>query len=165
MRPRTWGIPPFYWDDTNGHTVGYSHDHPDSGPDVDDLSLGYQLYLQHLYHSPTADQNFFKTNFAITTITPYGSYIVSVRNWDAYADVIKDNYGNDLPAMDAAWQRYAQEYLTNNPNGNDGDAAAYALMQIFGSTIYIFYKAPNQSDYQPIKANSSYGITITPCTD
>ena len=149
----TWP-PTFTWDATNGYTVGFKHGHGsgDAPSPVDIAAIVYPIGNNHdLINAGPAAMQFYKANTSVTAETTAGNYTVTISDWTGIQTTIGNSFATpaQILAFNTNYSNLAKAYGNANPGTSLGDATAYALTQLFGNAITIYFKAAGSTNYTP----------------
>ncbi|HTD98564.1 MAG TPA: hypothetical protein VK668_04735 [Mucilaginibacter sp.] len=142
------------WNSTNGYTIGMAHSHPGgSAPSPADVFIMIDNLItnQQLRTSGATAINFYKKNVSLTVITSISTYIVTIKNWDAF-QASYSTYSDNNAAFEA---NYINTAATNQ-------STEYALLSIFGSAINLYKASPGSTNFIPLTINNNQVIAL-PC--
>jgi hypothetical protein len=156
----TW-TPTFTWNATNGYTIGYKHGHGggDAPSPVDIATLVYPVGNNHdLINAGPAAMQFYQANAPVTAETTAGNYTVTINDWTGIQNTITSSFSTQaqILAFNASYATIANKYLST-PGATLGDATAYALTQLFGSSITIYFRAAGSITYTPFTVVTDAG--------
>jgi hypothetical protein len=142
--------PSFYWDNTNGYTIGVTHDHPDgSAPSPADIF--YMLINSQSSTLTAAGPQavaFYKANASVTVVTNTNNYVVTVNDWGALQTLYNTYIANKTA--------FNNNVISTSKADNSYEAA---ILSIFGSAINL-YTDGGTTSYYPLTLDTT-GITPT----
>lgn len=151
----------FTWNDTDGYTIGFSHKHtvgtaPSPGDVMSPFTFAYNPALIR-----SGQQQFYKDNLTVTTLTDGNVYQITIADWDA----IKDIYDkNSIDELNAEYQKFAEKfYYGNNETTSAMQNSEYALMKMFGSAINLYKKELGATNFTPYKIDINDNVIKNPC--
>lgn len=153
--------PNFTWNSSSGYTIGATHGHPqNSAPSpADAMWWANKIYNQELIAS--GDVEFLKANAFLTTVTDYGIFVITIRDWNAYG-IHNSNYNEQ--AARATYQAFAQSYRTLNTSATPQEMASYALLKMYGDAISLSKAPTGTTKFSAVVLNSSNVVVTTPCS-
>ena len=147
----------FTWNDVDGYTIGFMHDHPGgTAPSPDDV-LEMRTHLTgpvfnnvpNVYYA----RQFYEANVSVTVITTAKTYVVTINDWAAIQPLF-DQYESDPTTFDNNYQALATQF----------GSSEMALLKIFGNTINVYTAAPGSTDFKPLTLNAAgTGVMTLPC--
>jgi hypothetical protein len=151
----------FTWNDTDGYTIGFNHKHtigtaPSPGDVMSPFTFAYNPVLIR-----SGQQQFYKDNLTVTTLTDGNVYQITIADWDA----IKDIYDkNSIDELNKEYQRLGEMYADANNGGTSAmQNSEYALMKLFGSAINIYKREEGAVYFVPYTINKYDNIAKNPC--
>jgi hypothetical protein len=159
------------WNSTNGYTIGFKHGHPGGdGPSPQDIAtIVYQISLNNeLKAAGSAAIQFYEANANVKAETSAGSYVVTVSDWTSIQNILINQFGTaaDQATFNDSYAKIANNYLAT-PAATLGDATAYALTQLFGNTITIYFAPAGSTTYTPLTivtdAGGNQTISLLQC--
>jgi len=132
----------FTWGPNSGYTIGFIHSHPlGSAPSLEDIfTMAYSSAALRTNVS-IADAQFYEARSSVTVVTTAGTYVATVKDWDAFRSAYTDFQTNST-AMNA-------EYLsTAAANGN---STAFSLLEMLGDSIYLYKAEAGTNNFKPMK--------------
>ena len=151
----------FTWNDTDGYTIGFNHKHtigtaPSPGDVMSPFTFAYNPVLIR-----SGQQQFYKDNLTVTTLTDGNVYQITIADWDA----IKDIYDkNSIDELNKEYQRLGEMYADANNGGTSAmQNSEYALMKLFGSAINLYKREEGAVNFVPYTINKYDNIAKNPC--
>jgi hypothetical protein len=109
----------------------------------------------------SGQQQFYKDNLTVTTLTDGNVYQITIADWDA----IKDIYDkNSIDELNKEYQRLGEMYADANNGGTSAmQNSEYALMKLFGSAINLYKREEGAVNFVPYTINKYDNIAKNPC--
>lgn len=138
---------PFTWNATQGYSLGFIHVHPNnSGPSPADIfGLLDNVAKPSIVATGEAGIKFYKENSLEIVVTPNnGKFIVTINDWQGL-DTMNGTYTSDPAAFNQS--------ITDT--ANTVGSYAVALLLKFGNKINLYYSPQGDTQYYPVKVNST----------
>jgi len=147
--------PPFYWDNVNGYTIGFTHDHPNgTAPSPEDI-FSMLLNSQSTTLTSAGQQAvaFYKANVSVTVVTSDNNYVVTINNWST-VQTLYNQYLADPTAFD-------NKVIQNSTGPNN--SYEIAILTAFQGSINLYSNYGTPQSYYPITLSSPNKVSEVPC--
>lgn len=151
----------FTWNETDGYAIGFSHKHTvGTGPSPGDV-MGPFFFAYEPELTKSGQQQFFKDNLTVTTLSDGNIYVLTIADWGALENI---NKSNSLDGLNEQYQKFAEKfYYGNNETTSAMQNSEYALMKLFGSAINLYKKEVGATNFTPYKIDINDNVIKNPC--
>jgi hypothetical protein len=145
----------------NGYTINIAHSHPGGGAPspADVFKLFVNSNNNDLDNAGSAAVSFYKTNASITVISSDASYVVMGADYTQLASLYAQYKASLQPDGKTYGFNQTYEALANDNNGS----TEYALLTMFGSSIYLYKANANTSTFTVISLDKNGNVVVTNC--
>ncbi|WP_443945594.1 hypothetical protein ACJVDH_00350 [Pedobacter sp. AW1-32] len=152
----SWFAPSFTWNITDGFTIGEAHTHMDgTAPSPSDI-MHMAADLAKVQSSGVGI-DYYKANVSTTVVTPWGNFVVTVKNWDGF--LAEYNSYQNTPKS-----QYFAAYEALGGGGNLPTGLRFLLK--FGAFLNLYKSDPGSNDYEPLEMiNNNSAVGKKPCNN